>query len=291
MKVFLVTISTILFILDAFSYSLALDIDKKMPKGNVKNNNTYVCLIAKDGFSDWDDGCNGWNDSIEKDCDLFRKCCERTLRIPSNHIVYYDNASMADMVKCTDYLKNASDERNGDINIILYVSGFGYRDTDDVYLRLSDRSDNCYLGLMWLYESIASIKARQSICFVDVPREYHYICDQMALIKNDTADGQTKKNHPVYIKAKEDVTKCQRNNNLIVFISTGVQEDSHDYRLQGGFARLMINKIQETKGNLTLGELYESISILMKFEPPQTPTVVTYPDKNYNWKDLKLCNQ
>ena len=308
------------------------DIDRKIPVGNEKNDSTYVCIIATGAFRSAEEDFF-YDRRHEEDAELFKKYCENILNINQTHIIFYKNAHSEDIKTSLISIKDSSTKHNGKINIIFYIAAiesgkaFHYDYLDDVFDNISlgyygdedknyindtvlwmiDKEYNkvCY-SLKWLYDELHNINAKQIVCFMDIKRAsssnrffYTNSAFEQRVSAWEKDDSQNKKiPRTIFIKPKENDTLQDIETNVVVFLSSKEKETSYEmpYEGHGMFAYFLMKKIKQSKGNITLGNLYEYISVNVKQSAEdflgiyQTPTVVTYPDKNYNWKSLKLCN-
>ena len=96
----------------------------------------------------------------------------------------------------------------------------------------------------------------------------------------------------VAIKAKESAPI----GNMVVFTATQGDETAYPYREQGHglFTYFLLKKLQETEGNVTLGELGNYItrnvrqqSIIVN-NKSQTPTVTPSVGMEDKWQEIKL---
>lgn len=311
------------------------DLEKNLPVGNEKNDSTYVCIIATGAFRSTAEEDFFYDRRYEEDAELFKKYCEDILNINQTHIIFYKNAHSEDIKTSLISIKDSSTKHNGKINIIFYIAAIEsgkafhydyldgvfdnislgyYGDEDknyinDTVLWMIDKEYNkvCY-SLKWLYDELHNINAKQIVCFMDIKRasssnRFFYTHgeelqeDLSAWIKDNPQNKKIPRT--IYIKPKENDTIQDIKSNVVVFLSSKEKETSYEmpYEEHGMFAYYLMKKIKQSKGTMTLGDLYEYISFNVKqsakdlLGKTQTPTVITYPDKNYNWKDLKLCNQ
>lgn len=96
----------------------------------------------------------------------------------------------------------------------------------------------------------------------------------------------------VAIAAKEEMPQ----GNMIVFSAASADETSYPYQEKehGLFTYYLLKKLNETKGNITLGELESYISEKVTQESVvtngkvQTPTVIPSVDADDDWRNLKL---
>lgn len=84
--------------------------------------------------------------------------------------------------------------------------------------------------------------------------------------------------------------------NMVVFTAAQGDETAYPYkeRSHGLFTYHLLKKLQETKGNVTLGELGDYIQTQVKRQSVvtngklQSPAILTAPKLGNNWKNWKL---
>lgn len=326
MKKNILVIITVLYAVNTFSKSAILDFKNKP----INKNNTFVCIIANGEYFKPNTNEYYNNSNVYNDGKLIKECCEKTLGINSNNILYYKDAKLEDVLHCIEYIKKTSNKYNGEINLIFFVVGIetgyiGYEYNKDIdtysavivemidqreiendsvfWLHDNDGNEVCY-NLERLYNDLYEINAEEIICFIDIKRRDLYSGSEQISAWIKTNDSINPPKSTIYIKQKEiDKTiqqKETKGKSIVVFMSTQTKPYtySYDYGLIGDhglFYHYLIKKITQSKGNITIGDLYEYVSTNVEnsakeFKGTQTPTVITYPDKNYNWKNLKLRN-
>lgn len=305
------------------------DIDRNIPQGEIKNDNTFVFIIENSSYEIPNGGC--YNDAVTSDCDLFKKYCEKALSIDSQNISHYKKAKLEDLEACFATIKDISLKHNGEINIILYITtighspdygemsqllsflGFGTEelggfDCTEIWLHNTEEKWDeereekgvCY-SLKRLCDELSAINTQKTICFIDVHRASIKSRLLSALIKTGSDNEDVERGHSVYIKPYETDDKeppqKSRISNMVLFLASKDDEISCEKGDEHGlFEYFLMKKMQQSNGNVTLGDLFEYISVNVRhsamdlYEKTQTTTVITYPDKNYNWKNLKLCN-
>lgn len=105
-------------------------------------------------------------------------------------------------------------------------------------------------------------------------------------------DGMLVAARGVAIKAK----KTNPVGNMVVFSAAQGDETAYPYKEQkhGMFTYYLLKKLQETKGDVTLGELSDYITSEVKKQSivlngkMQTPTVIPSAQAGETWKEWKL---
>lgn len=256
------------------------DVDKNIPKTNVKNENTFAFIIANQNYKNAIEVPFALNDGR-----VFKEYCSQTLGIDERHINLYEDATMGDFYNCIDKMKKVS-EIYEDASIIFYYAGHAFPDekTKASYLLPIDgngKTTAVAYSLNNLYKELSSVKTKNVLCFID------------ACFSGATRDGEVLvAGRGVAIKPKEETPL----GNIIVFSSATGAETAHQYEQQqhGLFTYFLLKKLQESKGNITLGELSKYIIDNVKrtsYEvnnKPQTPTVIPSQALQDKWQKIKL---
>ena len=110
--------------------------------------------------------------------------------------------------------------------------------------------------------------------------------------KNGSLDKMLASARGIAIKAKADVPT----GNMVVFSAASGDESAYPYREKnhGMFTYFLLKKLQESRGETTLGELADFISTqvsrrsIVDNAKSQTPTITAYPKLGEQWKNWKL---
>ncbi len=256
------------------------DVDKNIPKTTTKNENTFAFIIANQNYKNAIEVPFALNDGR-----VFKEYCSQTLGIDERHINLYEDATMGDFYNCIDKMKKVS-EIYEDASIIFYYAGHAFPDekTKASYLLPIDgngKTTAVAYSLNNLYKELSSVKTKNVLCFID------------ACFSGATRDGEVLvAGRGVAIKPKEETPL----GNIIVFSSATGAETAHQYEQQqhGLFTYFLLKKLQESKGNITLGELSKYIIDNVKrtsYEvnnKPQTPTVIPSQALQDKWQKIKL---
>lgn len=220
------------------------------------------------------------------DGEVFKAYCERTLGLTSHQVKYYPNATYGKMMRAFREIKDIAEAYEGNVNLIIYYAGHGIPDnaSKDAYLMPVDADGTdvgvCY-SLKNLYKDIESLHVNQCVVFMDA-------CFSGAKRDGDMIVAA----RGVAIKAKEEKPKSA----TVVFSATSDEEAAYSYKQEehGLFTYCLLKKIQESKGNVTLGELAEYLSKNVRQKSIvingkiQTPTVSPSDDISQIWQDMKL---
>lgn len=254
------------------------------PLTSNKSENTLVAIIA---YEEYDLAANV--DNAMSDGLAFKEYCIRTLGVPEDNVRYMANLSFGRMKKGLNDILELADMLNGNANLILYYAGHGIPDnkTKDAFLMPVDADGtdaSLCLSLTDLYSNINSKKLNRCVVFLDA-------CFSGAQRGGDMIVAA----RGVKLKPKESAPEGK----TIVFTATSDDQAafSHKEEKHGLFTYFLLKKLQETKGDVTLGELADYLSQKVGFESrrinnaPQTPRVLVAAGIGDKWKKCRLPNE
>ena len=260
------------------------DVDINIPVNTIKNDKTFVVIIANE---DYQESGISRVEFAKNDGSIFKEYCIKTMGLPEHNVHYRANATLNNMRAEIKWIKDldAQFKNKTDINIIFYYSGHGTNDelSKSAYLLptdgLAEDAGTAY-KLDDLYQILGNLSAKSVTVFLD------------ACYSGAGRDGSMLvASKGVVIKAKQGVPI----GNTVVFSSSQGDETSFPYKEKehGLFTYFLLKKLQETKGDVTLGELgnyvtdkvgQQSVVVNRK---SQTPTVISSTSL-INWENLKL---
>ncbi len=256
------------------------DVDVNIPVATNKAENTFALIIANEEYEFVDNVQFALNDG-----EIFREYCIKTLGIPERQVWFYKNATAGIIAGGVDKLLQAMNIFDNP-KIIVYYCGHGIPDdkTGDAYIVPTDGKGTnvatCY-SLNKLYTTLSSSKASSVTYFMD------------ACFTGANRDGSMLvAARGVAREAKKEVIT----GNTVVFSAASGDETAMPFTEKGHglFTYFLLKKLQETKGNVSYGELAEYIGTNVKKEAfltnekPQTPVVATSETNIKNWKTMNV---
>lgn len=256
------------------------DVDINIPITNKKADNTFVLVIANENYEFVDDVQFALNDG-----ETFREYCIKTLGVPERQVWLYKDATAGIIAGGVDKMLQAMSIFDN-CNVIVYYCGHGIPDesTGDAYIIPTDgkgtNTATCY-SLNKLYKTLASAKAKSVTYFMD------------ACFSGANRDGSMLvAARGVAREAKKEVIS----GNTIVFSAASGDETAMPYKEKqhGLFTYFLLKKLQESKGDVTYGELAEYIKTnvqkeaFLTNEKPQNPVVATSATSAVTWKSYKF---
>lgn len=257
------------------------DVDRNIYTTKHRQENTFVLIIANENYQEVASVAHAINDG-----EIFKKYCENTLGIPAQNIHLIRNATLNNLKREFNLLSEIGSAYNGDASFIVYYAGHGMPDekTRDALIIPVDgyMTDitTCY-RLSDLYQLLGEISSKSNIVIMDA-------CFSGATRDNAmlaSARG---------IAIKPNIKRPK--GKTIVLSSSQGDETSFSYNEQhhGLFTYYLLKRLQETRGESTLGDLFEYIkqNVLKKSlvvnGKSQTPSVSVSPDIESDWQTWKL---
>ncbi len=256
------------------------EVDVNIPISTKKAENNYALIIANENYEFVDNV-----DYALHDGEIFKEYCIKTLGIPEKQVLYAKNATSGMMNGEVEKLVKLANIDEG-ANIIVYYCGHGIPDenTNEAYLIPVDGKGanivTCY-SLNKLYSTLSATKAANITYFLD------------ACFTGSNREGSMLvAARGVAREAKKEVL----NGNTVVFAAASQDETAMAYKekTHGMFTYFLLKKLQDTKGDVTYGELAEYIkknvqkeSILVN-DKSQSPNIATSVAVTESWSNMTL---
>lgn len=256
------------------------DVDSNLPENKRESKNTFVIIIANENYHD-----------IERvpfaihDGEIFKNYCSTTFGIPQSNIRYVPDATLNNIKRQVSWLTQVMEAYKGEANVIFYYAGHGIPDESNrsAYLLPIDGVGNDVstgYSLEKLYAELSRQPAKSVVVLLDA-------CFSGA--KRD--GGMIASARGVAIKAKQEAPK----GNMVVISAAQGDETAYPYKEKGHgmFTYFLLKKLQDSKGNCTLGELSDYVTSEVKKQSVvingkmQTPAAIASGGAN-DWKSWKL---
>lgn len=256
-------------------------VDMNIPATAQLDKNTFAVIIGNEKYEEEADV-----PFAENDARIFYEYCKKTLGISEKHIRLYVNAGYNDIRKAVSWLKQGLTAYGGQGRVIFYYAGHGIPNEADkgAYLLpvdgIGSDIESAY-SLNRLYQTLSELPAQRVSVFLD------------ACFSGAKRDGQMMASaRGVAIKAKPAEAKGK----MVVFTAATGDETAYPFKSQrhGMFTYYLLKKLQETKGDVTLGDLGDYLTREVRRESfdennkMQTPTVVPSQTLQDSWRNLKL---
>jgi FOG: TPR repeat, SEL1 subfamily len=257
------------------------EVDRNIPVNNIPNKKMFAIIIGNEKYTDEE-----FVPYAGADAKIFKDYCRQTLGISENHIRFVTNAGYNDIRKAINWLRQGLEAYSGEGSVIFYYAGHGIPDEAEktAYLLPVDGIGNdvgSAYSLEKLYQALGDMPAKSIIVFLDA-------CFSGA--KRD--GGMMASARGVAIKTKAEEPKGK----MVVFTAAQGDETAYPYRSQkhGMFTYYLLRKLQETKGDVTLGVLADYITREVKRQSfdensrSQTPSIKASSSIGESWRNLKL---
>jgi hypothetical protein len=256
-------------------------VDSDIPQASKKKKDLFVVIIGNEKYEEVDNV-----EFAENDAAVFERYCRMTLGAQPNNIRSYQNLTFARIGSAIRDLKDKVDVNKGNLDVIFFYAGHGIPSEDgkQTYLLPVDADGKdlaaCY-PLAKLYDELGSLGAKSVVAFIDA-------CFSGSS-RNDVALAHNRAPH---IRYKTAVPQRR----TVVFSAASSGETAWQYKEKqhGLFTYYLLKKLQESKGDCTLGELAAYIesnvgnTSLDVNRKRQTPTVSPSMDIESTWRAFKL---
>lgn len=226
--------------------SIGSDIDKNIPQISNTNDNTFAIVIANETYNKEANVPYASNDG-----NIFREYCKNSLGIPNNNIHLVTNATLNDIRHEIKWLQEVIAVYKGEAKAIFYYAGHGIPDEQNksaYLLPIDGYGSDVTTGyaLEDLYKALGSLPSKSVTIFLD------------ACFSGAKRDGD------MLASARGVAIKVKPSNptgNMVVFTAAQGDETAYPYKEKGHglFTYYLLKKLQETKGDVTLGELGDYI--------------------------------
>lgn len=257
------------------------DVDTDIPQSGRTNNTLFAVIIGNEKYDEETDVPYAGNDAT-----MFKEYCQQTLGISDKHIRLVTDAGYNDMRKAVNWLQQGLDSYDGEGSAIFYYAGHGIPNEAEktACLLPTDGSGNdigSAISLAKLYERLGKMRARNVTVFLDA-------CFSGA--KRD--GGMMQSSRGVALKIKPDTPQGR----LVVFSAAQEDETAFPFKAKqhGMFTYYLLKKLQQSKGDVTLGDLADYIIKEVKRQSfdennrKQTPMVRPSQALTSEWRKLKI---
>lgn len=244
-------------------------IDTDIPYTNRHNPNTFAVIIGNENYTR---GVANVDYAIN-DAKTFSRYCVNVLGLPEKNVRLYTDATYGDLLAAIDDIKLITDSYKGEAKVIFYYAGHGVPDdaTKQAYLMPIDAAGSnmqvCY-PLSKLYGQLSEMNTQGVVVLLDA-------CFSGSTRGNDMlASVRGVRIAPKHLQPK---------GNMVVFSASTGSQTAFPYREKGHgmFTYYLLEKLRESNGDTTIGELYEYVSdnvtrqSVVEERKPQIPTIAT----------------
>lgn len=257
------------------------DVDIDIPFTGLVNDNVFALVIANENYQDIAKVDNAINDGV-----VLAKYLQHTIGIPERHIHLVQDATLNNIKRELNYLKQIASAYNGETSFIIYYAGHGIPDekTKKAFLMPVDGwggDVSTCISLDELYSTLNGLSAKKVLVFMDA-----------CFSGSSRSEDMLYAARGVRIKPKESVPL----GNCVVISSTQDDETaySHPEQNHGLFTYFLLKKLKESKGDIALGELMDYVksnvsrNSLILNQKSQTPSVTYAPEVGESWRNWSI---
>lgn len=257
------------------------DVDFDIPIANNMSNHTFAVIISNEKYQ-----MEKPVQYAENDGKMFAEYCKKTLGLPEKNVHFVTNATLNNIKHEIKWLQDVITVYNGDAKIIFYYAGHGIPDEQNksaYLLPIDGYGSDVTTGyaLEDLYKALGSLPSKSVTVFLD------------ACFSGAKRDGEMLASaRGVAIKVKQATPV----GNIVVFSAAQGDETAYPYKEEehGLFTYYLLKKLQETKGDVTLGELGDYIKTQVERQSIvingklQSPSIVSTATVANSWKKWTL---
>ncbi len=266
------------------------DVDTAIPVNTTINDMRFALIFGNEDYNSYQEGLEAEMnvDFANHDAEMFKEYAQKILGIPESNIVFLKNAKYLEMNKAINKMNSLMKNTRGQGEFFVYYAGHGFPDekTKEPYLIPVDVSGSDLefaIKLTDFYKKLSEYPSKRVTVFLD------------ACFSGGGREMGLLAARAVKIKPKEN----QVNGNLVVFSASTGEQSSLPYKdkYHGMFTYYLLQKMKETKGNITYGELSEYLSTTVGIRSvivnnkEQNPQTNISSDIQNTWKNWKLVGQ
>lgn len=266
--------------------SLVSDVDRNIPT-NSKVNNRYALIIGNEDYSSYQNTLSSEQnvDYAVNDAIIFKNYALNTLGVKQENMRFLTNATSGQMSREIELVNKIVKKIGDEAELIVYYAGHGYPDNETkipylIPVDVSASNLDSAIKLDDFYASLASTNARKVTVFLD------------ACFTGGGRNVGLFASRGVRVRPKTGVLS----GNLVVFSASTADQSSLPYHNErhGMFTYHLLKKLQETKGNVTLGELSNyleeqvSLQSLKINQTDQEPSVNVSNQASNQWRNWKF---
>ena len=265
--------------------SLRSDVDKDIPQNSIKYPKRYALIIGNEDYSSRQTGLSAEvnvafaiNDAI-----TFKEYAINTFGIEEENCFLLTNATAGEMSQKIELISQILSRLGENGELIFYYAGHGFPDEKTTYLIPVDVSATnlqTAIKLTDIYNKFSQTKAKRISIFLD------------ACFTGGGRDQGLIAARGVNRIPKQDIIS----GNMVVFTATSEEQSALPYKEKqhGIFTYFLLKKLQESKGEVTYGEIEKYLKEIISLESlkinnkAQDPKVNVSSDAQNIWSTWKI---
>lgn len=259
---------------------LLSDVDKDIPVTEKVADKTFALIVSNENYKQVEKVPFAINDGR-----VFKQYLQLAIGLPEKHITHLEDASLSDIKFALNRLTEICDAYDGEAKIIVHYSGHGIPSENSMegYILPVDGygSDvTTSLKVSDFYNQLSTMKSKGVTVFLD------------ACFSGSQKNGEMLASaRGVAIKVKDEKPM----GNLVVISAAQGDQTAYPYteKQHGLMTYFLLKKLQESKGEATLGELSDYITTnvkrvsLVEQGKSQIPSVA-FDATNEKWREQTL---
>lgn len=257
-------------------------VDSDIPVNNIdKDSQTFAIIITNENYNSLSQVPFALHDG-----QILGKYLSKTVGLPEEHIRIYENASYGNILAAIKHIENLSQAFGEDLNLIFYYAGHGIpNEKDNTPLLIPIDGDpsipeTCY-ALDKIVSTLGSLNANQILILLDA-----------CFSGTERGNDMLLSSRGVRLKSKSSDPL----GNMVIISASQGDETAFPYETEqhGLFTYFILKKLQESRGDVSLGELSEYIIEQVKRQSVvskgkiQTPTIAISPKLSDTWRYVKF---
>lgn len=250
------------------------------PTSGIYNPNTYALIIGNENYKYVEPVSYAVSDAF-----TFARYCRSTLGIPQQNILAVQDVTKGELRRTVKELQGFFEDNGENKSLVVYYAGHGVPDEQhaDALILPVDASasdmESCY-SLQEFYNNLGSLNARNVVVYMD------------ACFTGASRGG----NSLVASRASVDFvrTQVEPRGNMIIVSATSANETAQPYKAEehGIFTYYLLDKLQKSQGNVTLGDLTDYITTKVKSQSlkvtgkKQIPSTIVSSTYKGDWRNL-----
>jgi hypothetical protein len=263
------------------------EVDVQIPQTNEKRSNYFAVIIGNEDYQSYQTDLKAEQnvEFAKNDAEIFKKYCRETIGIPADNILFEVNAGVVKMKQTINQINSVIKHKEGKAVVLFYYAGHGFphpktNEPHIIPVDVTATQLDLAISLKDLYKKLTEYPSEKVIVFMD------------ACFSGGGRETGLMASRGVKIEPKD----TRLDGNIVVFSASNKEQSALPYRKKrhGIFTYYLLKKLQKTRGEVKLGELYNYIHENVSVRSPiinqkeQTPEVNSSYKVNKEWKKWYL---
>ena len=261
--------------------SLSSDIDRNIPETVQKYPNKVALIIGNENYSGLNAEINV--DYARRDAEVFRNYALKTLGVEEKNIYFMTDATSGTMKRQIDLISELVKRLGSNTELIFYYAGHGFPDENQrtpylIPVDVNASNLTSAIPLREVYQKFSETGAKKITVVLD------------ACFSGGGRNQGLLAARSVRIKPKEETIS----GNMVVFSASSSDQTALPYHDQkhGMFSYFLMKKLQESKGKVSFGELFDYLKNNVGIESlringkSQDPDIIWSPVLTNTWQNL-----